>query len=188
MCVPRIFENMFSRFLFLKNIMEFWNCATSKPRIFIETSKLWIFETLIFIPQLGLPIRGSDYTPKQSVACSGASRAWVPRRNRFPGSGRVPRASRAWFPAPKSKVKNCLWHSQLSKNCLWRSVLSNNSKSQSHKVEKSQSPKVKHSQSPEVQKSKSPKVQKSQSPKVPKSESRTVQKSESPKVPKSSKT
>ena len=97
--------------------------------------------------------------PKQWVSWIGVGSTRVPRRDRFPGSGRVPRASRAWFPAPKSKVKSCFWHSHLSKNCLWRSELTRNAKSKS----------------PNVQVSKSPKVQKSQSQKVDKSQSRKVQ-------------
>ena len=84
----------------------------------------------------------------------------------------VPRASRAWFPAPKSKVKNCFCHSQLLKiafcflSCQKCQVP--NSKVPESKVPKPRSLKV--------QKSQSPKAPKSQSPKFPKCKSSTVKK------------
>ena len=85
----------------------------------------------------------------------------------------APWASRAWFLAPKSKVKIVFWQSQLSKIRLWRSDLSKNAKSKSKcpKVQKSKIPKVPKSTSRKVHKSKSHKVNKSKSPKVQKSKS-----------------
>ena len=102
----------------LSKKLHFPTSVSSTPNAHSEnrvSSRLWL---MLLFPQLGLPIRGSYYTPKQWVAWSGWARARVPRRMRPP---RVPWASRAWFLAPKSKVENCFWHFQLLKNCLWHS-------------------------------------------------------------------
>ena len=58
----------------------------------------FICQVMTVFPQLGLPIRCSNYVPKQPVGCPGAARARVPR-GMLPG--RVPPASSAWFPQPQ---------------------------------------------------------------------------------------
>ena len=97
-------------------------------------------------PQLGLPIRGSYCVPKQWVSCSGLRAPRVPWRNRPP---RVPWASRAWFLAPKWKVKKCQKKSKMSKTSqqfflnvfCWR-FLAKLSKAKQRKAKQS---KAKHS-------------------------------------------
>ena len=55
----------------------------------ISTWAIYVYVLFcILFPRLGLPMKGSYYTPKQSVACSGVSSTRVPwgnRSPRFPG-------------------------------------------------------------------------------------------------------
>ena len=113
----------------------------------------------------------------------------LPRGCGIIGSGRVPNqaswASRAWIPAPKSKVKNCYGGINCQKMLLYYlscqkaqspKYKKKNKKSKSQKIPKSQVPKS-ESSNPKVHKYK--KLSKSE---VPKPESSTTQKSESPKL------
>ena len=87
---------------------------------------------LIIFPQLGLPIRGSYWIPKQPLGCVGLSAPRVPRGLCPP---RVPWASRAWFLSPKVKSQKCpkfqtnvktlvfcCWHSL---NSFWNNEFTN---------------------------------------------------------------
>ena len=74
-----------------------------------------------FFPQLGLPIRGFYYNPKQWVACPRVAGPWVPRIPQgsagFPGGAGPPDSPSLRRPVPRAKGESqiCLWHSQLSK-------------------------------------------------------------------------
>ena len=83
-----------------------------------------------FFPQLGLPIRGSNWIPKQPVGCPTLHAPRVPRGR---GPPWVPRPSRAWFPVKNAK---CQKHPKIQKNdfalpscqkMLWHCLVVNNS-------------------------------------------------------------